>query len=63
MASRPVRKRAKYERRWLRAGRCSVCGRLRAKRTRRTRGGSKRFCALHLRRNREYQAAHRRRSK
>jgi len=63
MASRPVRKRAKYERRWLRAGRCSVCGRLRAKRTRRTRGGSKRFCPLHLRRNREYQAAHRRRSK
>ncbi len=56
---RTVRERARYERRWLRAGRCSVCGKPRAKKTQRSRLGSKRFCRKHLERNREYQANYR----
>jgi hypothetical protein len=56
----PIRPRAKYERRWLRAGRCVACGKPRAKRTKWSPRGSKRFCPAHLRRNREYQAAYQR---
>jgi hypothetical protein len=55
-----VRPRAKFERRWLRAGRCGACGKPRAKRTKRSPRGSKRFCPAHLRQNREYQAAYQR---
>jgi hypothetical protein len=54
-----VRKRSKYERRWLRAGRCSVCGKPRAKNTSRSTRGSKRFCQKHLEKNREYQTSYR----
>jgi hypothetical protein len=54
-----ARDRTKYERRWLRAGGCVACGKPRAKKTTRTKLGSKRFCRKHLEMNRKYQAAYR----
>jgi len=54
-----VRERTKYEQRWLRVGRCAVCGQPRATKTRRFKRGSKRFCRKHLNVNREYQARYR----
>jgi hypothetical protein len=53
------RRRSKVEFRWLRAGRCVVCGKPRAKKTRRFKRRSKRFCPKHLEKNREYQAIYR----
>jgi hypothetical protein len=55
----PVRDRLEYERRWLLAGKCAVCGQPRAQKTGRSRRGSTRFCRKHLEMNREYQARYR----